>query len=144
GIFTVIAAALLLVSSCKEETIVKANIAPGDNNLGTESVGDTMTVISKTVFLNHFKTSEKLSGLPVIQAIGTITDPFFGKTNAGIYFQVLPEVNDFNFSTGGYTIDSAVLILPYAGFSWGNRTDPKPQKFRVYRVDEPMDVATDY
>lgn len=137
-------AAIFTLNSCKEETIVKANIAPGANDLGTESVGDTLTVISKTVFLNHTKTSEKLIGLPVVQALGNITDQFFGRTTAGMYFQVLPGINDFNFSAGNYTIDSAVLILPYSGVSWGNRTDPKPQKFQVFRVTEPMNVATDY
>lgn len=142
GIFAI--AAALFIVGCKEDTIVKSNIAPGANNLGTESVGDTLTVITKTVFLDKFKTSEKLAGFPVVQAIGTITDPFFGKTNAGAYFQVLPTTNQFNFSAGSYTIDSAVLILPYSGFAWGNRTTPKPQKFRVYRVTEPMNVATDY
>lgn len=137
-------AATLFMAGCKEDTIVKAGITPGANNLGTESIGDTLTVISKTVFLDKFKTSEKLAGFPVVQAIGTITDPFFGKTNAGTYFQVVPTTNDFNFSAGSYTIDSAVLILPYSGFAWGNRNTPKPQKFRVYRVTESMSATTDY
>lgn len=140
----IVSVAFLLVTGCKEETIIKAKVAPGDNDFGVVSVGDTMACITKTVFLDKFKSSEKLVGLPVVQALGTIVDPYFGKTNAGVYFQVLPTVNDFTFSASGYTLDSAVLILPYSGFAWGNRTNPKPQKFRVYRVNEPMNVATDY
>lgn len=140
----VLAAYLLSATGCKEDAIVKANIAPGDNSLGTEQIADTFTVITKTTFLDGLKTSEKVTGIPVVQALGTITDQFFGTTNAGIYFQVLPTVSDFNFAVGGFTIDSAVLILPYSGFSWGNRTDPKPQKFQVYRIDQYMDPKGDY
>ncbi|MCB9045512.1 MAG: DUF4270 family protein [Chitinophagales bacterium] len=140
----IIALGLLLSTGCKEDTIVKSNITPGDNYLGTQSVGDTMTVITKTFLVDKYKTSEKISGLPVIFGLGTIVDPFFGKTNAGIYFQVLPTVNSFSFSSGGYHVDSAVLIMPFSGFAWGNRTDPKPQKYRVYRVEEPMSIDNDY
>lgn len=135
---------VLLTTGCKEDTIVKANIVPGDNELGTEQIADTFTVITKTFFQDGLKSSEKITGLPVVQALGTITDQFFGNTNAGIYFQVLPPVNAFSFSAGGYTIDSVVLILPYSGFGWGNRTNPKPQKFKVFRVDQYMDPNGDY
>ena len=141
---TIVLALGLMMAGCKEDTIVKSSITPGDNILGTESVGDTMTVITKTSWSEPLKTSEKIEGLPVVQALGTIVDPFFGKTNAGLYFQLLPSVNSFTFSSEGYTIDSAVLILPYSGFGWGNRKDPKPQRLKVYRVDEYMDVSFDY
>ena len=139
-----LASTILSTYGCKEETIVKASIAPGDMNLGTEIVSDTFTVITKSFFADALKTSEKLEGLPIIQGLGTIVDPFFGKTNAGLYFQVIPTVNDFSFSAGSYTIDSAVMILPYSGFGWGNRTDPKPQKFTVFRLNEKLDINTDY
>lgn len=133
----------MCIAGCKEETVIKAKVAPGDNNLGTVSI-DTMTVITKTFFIDKLITSGKITGLPIIQGLGTIIDPFFGKTNAGIYFQVLPTTNDFNFSANAYTIDSAVLILPYSGFSWGNRATTKTQKIRVYRVNEAMDGKADY
>lgn len=136
---TAIFAGLILFAGCKEDTIIKSNISPGDNDLGTQTVADTFTVITKSVLSKRFRTNEKISGFPVIQALGTVTDDFFGRTNAGLYFQVLPTVNDFAFSAGGYTIDSAILILPYSGFSWGNRTDPQPQKFQVYQLAADMD-----
>lgn len=146
-IFTGIAAlvaSLILTTGCKEDTVVKADVVPGDNDLGTETLADTMTVITKNVLLDRLKTSEKVTNFPVVQALGSITDEFFGKTHAGLYFQVLPPANEFAFSAGGYTIDSAVLILPYSGFSWGNRTDPKPQSFKVYQLTEDMSIDAEY
>lgn len=139
-----IGATLITTTGCKEDTIVKANIAPGNNNLGTEYIGDTMTVNTTNVFLDALNTSERITGLPIVQALGTIVDPFLGKTNAGLYFQVLPTVNDFSFSAGQYEVDSAVLILPYSGFGWGNRTNPKPQKFKVYRINQALDYNSTY
>lgn len=138
------AAALITATGCKEDTIVKASVAPGENNLGTQSIGDTITVNATNVFLDAIVTSEKITGLPVVQGLGTIVDPFLGKTNAGLYFQVLPTVNDFSFSASPYVIDSAVLILPYSGFGWGNRTNPKPQRLKVYRINEALDINTEY
>lgn len=135
---------LIVITGCKEDTIVKADVSPGDNDLGTQTVADTFTVITKSVLIDRLKTSEKIEDFPVVQGLGTITDDFFGKTNAGLYFQVLPNVVDFQFAAGGYTIDSAVLILPYSGFSWGNRTDPKPQNFKVFRLEQGMNVDQDY
>ncbi len=141
-----LAASIAATTGCKEDTIVKASIAPGDNGLGTVNVPDTFTVNASNVFAEKLKTSEKISGIPVVHALGTIVDPYFGTTNAGIYMQVLPTTSGFRFVAEGtnYTVDSAVLILPFYGFAWGNRTDPKPQKFRVYRVDEAMSTTADY
>lgn len=137
---------LMLSTGCKEDTIIKASVAPGNNSLGTVSVADTFTVITKSVYIDTLNSSEKITGLPVVQALGTFVDPYFGTTNAGIYFQVLPTGTNTHFAPDGvdYTIDSAVLILPYSGFSWGNRSTPKPQKFKVFRVDQYMDPTATY
>lgn len=135
-----------MTSGCKEDTIVKANVAPGSNSLGTVLVPDTFAINAGNVFADKLKTSEKVSGIPVVHALGTVVDPYFGTTNAGIYMQVLPTTAGFRFVAEGssYTVDSAVLILPYYGFAWGNRTNPKAQNFRVYRVDEPMSNTAEY
>lgn len=140
----VLAFIVLSLAACKEDTIIKSKLAPGSNDIFIETVADTFTVITKSILLERLNTSEKIDNFPVVQALGTITDEFYGRTNAGLYFQVLPNVTDFAFSAGGYTIDSAVLILPYAGFGFGNRTDPKPQNFKVYRLDESMSIEESY
>ncbi|HEY9177581.1 MAG TPA: DUF4270 family protein, partial [Flavipsychrobacter sp.] len=146
GSILLLAASLAAASSCNEDSIIKASVAPGNNVLGTVSVPDTFTIHTENTFAEKLKTSERISGIPIVHALGTVVDPFFGTTNAGIYFQVLPSTGGFRFVAEGvdYTIDSAVLILPYYGFAWGNRTDPKPQKFRAYRIDEAMGNTTDY
>ncbi len=136
----------LMFSSCREDAIVKASIAPGNNVLNTDTLGDTVTVITKTGFIEKLNTSEKQSGLRVIHGLGTVVDPYFGRTNAGIAFQVIPAVTSgFSFTGGNaYTIDSAVLILPYAGFSWGNYGDPEEQKLRVYELTEQLSIDQEY
>ncbi len=146
GSIIILAASLATTTGCKEDTIVKASVTPGNNNLGTTNIPDTMTVYGSTVFVDKLKTSDKVSGIPIVHALGTVVDPFFGTTNAGIYMQVLPTQSAFRFVAVGtnYTVDSAVLILPFYGFAWGNRTDPKPQKFRVYRIEEAMSNTADY
>lgn len=143
---TILAAALALATGCKEDTIIRANVAPGNNVLGTTQVPDTFPVICSTTFASKLKTSAKVENLPVVHALGTMVDPFFGTTNAGIYFQVLPNTAGFRFAAEGvnYTLDSAVLVLPFYGISWGNRNDPKPQKFVVHRVNEAMSNTADY
>ncbi len=146
GSILLLAAIVATTTGCKEDTIIKANVAPGDNGLGTVLVPDTFTVNASNVFADKLKTSEKVSGIPVVHALGTVVDPYFGTTNAGIYMQVLPTTAGFRFVADGtnYTVDSAVLILPFYGFAWGNRTNPKPQKFKVYRVDEAMSNTAEY
>lgn len=138
-------ASALLNTGCNEGSIIKADVAPGSNALDPTTVTDDFNIISKTTYSGRVITSDKVDGVRVIQGLGHIEDPFFGKTNAGIYFQVLPTTNDFSFTADGTeTLDSAVLILPYTGFSWGNTGAPKNQTFTVYRVTEPMSVETDY
>lgn len=139
-------ASALLNTGCNEGSIIKADVAPGSNALNPTTVTDDFNIISKTTYSGRVITSDRVDGVRVIQGLGHIEDPFFGKTNAGIYFQVLPDDNDFRFTAVGtsYTLDSAVLILPYTGFSWGNTGTPMNQTFTVYRVTEPMSVETDY
>lgn len=143
---TAIACYLLIgQTGCKEDTIIKSNVAPGSNELGVTVVPDTFTIITKSLLSTHIKTSEKSDNIRVIQGLGNIYDPYFGTTNSGIFFQVLPTRQDFQFTGGAsYTIDSAVLVIPYTGFGWGDTANPQPQTFNVYEVTENMDVSKDY
>lgn len=140
----VTASAGLLFTSCNEETIIPAKIAPGNNLINLIEVPDTFTIISKSIYIDTLNTSAKFDGLRIIKAAGTVNDPYFGKTNAGIYFQVLPPSNDFTFSSNAYTIDSAVLVLPYTRFSWGDTANPQNQKFTVYELTEDLSIDNTY
>jgi len=105
---------------CKESTLINSQVSPSDNKLG---VYDTsLSCITRTFYDDTSITSLHISGLSTYQGVGNFTDPFFGTMNSSTYFQVIPV----NASIAVYenkTIDSAVLILPYSGFSFGDTAD---------------------
>ena len=126
----------LSITSCKEDTIIKDNLG----QIGVEVI-DTATILSKTIVDDSIVTSLTTIGsatLRVIHGLGVVNDPFFGNTNAGIYFQVLPEKTNFVFSPNPYTVDSAFVILPFANFQWGDTLNPQTQSYSVFRVTEDL------
>lgn len=136
---------MLFLYSCKEGSIVKADIAPGNDQVGIIKVPDNFfDIITKTAFIDTLNTSDNISGVRVIHGAGTVVDPYFGKTNAGIYFQVLPPTNNFIFSSKQYTMDSAYVVLPFTGFSWGDTLNPATQSFNLYELTESISVDDDY
>lgn len=127
----------LVQTGCKEDTIIKANVAPNGDNIEVNEVSDALPIISKTFYDDSVVTSLSLNNIRVIHGAGTVVDPFFGRSNASFYMQVIPPTGSFNFSSSGYTLDSAVIILPYSGFTWGDTTNPNStQRFRVYELTE--------
>src|SRR5690606_32610860 len=54
------------------------------------------------------------------------------------YFQVTTPSSDFSFVTEAFTIDSAFIILPYSGLSWGDTTDSYIQTFTAYEFTESL------
>jgi hypothetical protein len=139
-----VSAAALFFASCKEDTVIKANLAPSVDNVSTEPIPDTITILSKTFFEDTVVTSNESSSQLVFHGLGKANDPFFGLTNAGIYLQVVPEKAYYRFPS---VIDSAFLILPYSGFSWGDTsaTDAgAKQVYNVYRVTDTMGRDTKY
>lgn len=135
---------MLFLHSCKEDTIVKAGITPGNDQIGLIKVPDNFfDIITKTAFIDTLNTGDNISGVRVIHGAGTVVDPYFGKTNEGIYFQVLPPSVGFVFSKQ-YTMDSAVVVLPYTGFSWGDTLNPAQQRFSLYELTESISVDSTY
>lgn len=132
---------------CKEDTILDANVIPVGDTANTVAVNDTLLILTKTVFDDSLVTSLSTSGVPIIQALGTINnqitgDPYSGKTNASIYLQVVPPTLGFTFPK---TPDSAVLILPYAGFTWGDTTATHAtQTFNVYEIADSLSTGVTY
>jgi hypothetical protein len=139
--------AILLVSTtaigifaCKESTILNNNLLASTDNINTVSFPDTLPVIARTIYDDSVVTSYNMS--PVYAGLGTVNDPFFGRTSAGIYLQLVPPSTSYNFPR---LPDSAVLILPYSSFSWGDTTSGNAaQKFTVYRVQEQMSLDKEY
>lgn len=138
----VVAVAAIFQAGCKEDTIIKGNL-PAIKDI----VIDTATVLVKTVYDDSVLTSATPSNTLVVHGLGTVNDPYTGRTNAGIYLQVVPEKANYSFSGNSYTLDSAVLILPYSTIKWGDTSSSSPvpvQSFTAYRVTEDMSPDDNY
>lgn len=134
----------LTQTSCKENTIIKADAAPLVDNINTFQVPDTLTMIAQTYYDDSAVTSLTFTGVPAIHGVGTANDPFFGRTNASIYMQVLPTTNSFNLPAGS-TYDSSAIVLPFTNFSWGDTTSATAtQQFQVYRIGSGMSIDSTY
>jgi hypothetical protein len=131
----------MAATGCKEDTIIKAGITPSSDFIYTDNViGDTLTINAKTVLDDSIATSYTDANISVVHGLGVLNDPFFGRTNWGIYMQVVPTAANLSLPT----VDSAVLILPYTGFAWGD-TNSTTQTYSVYRIsDDLSDTVTYY
>ncbi len=133
-------AALLSLSACHEDAIIKSSLTPAVDNIHTFGIGsdfnnntDTITMKTKTVFQDSLVTSSRGNGVPIYHALGWMQDKYAGTTAASIYAQFVP-------TTVGSTLsdvpDSVVLVLPYAGFTWGDTTIVSTLHFNVYAISE--------
>jgi hypothetical protein len=140
-----IAALSLVNTGCKEDTIINANVIPSVDSLYASTFPDTITILTKTYFDDSIVTSITPTTAPyVIHALGTVNDPFFGRSNASIYFQVIPEKANYIFSSNNPTIDSAFIVLPYTYFRWGDTSSSSTQTITAYRVTEDMSKSDVY
>lgn len=140
-----VAAFSLIHTGCKEDTIIKADVIPSVDSLYANTFLDTITVLAKTFFDDSIVTSITPTTAPyVIHALGTVNDPFFGRTNASIYFQVVPERANYIFSANNPVIDSAFVVLPYTFFRWGDTGSNSTQNLTVYRVTDDMSKSDVY
>lgn len=133
SLFVFIAVTSLI--SCKEDTILNADIVPVGDTVHSIIIPDTLTIYTKTVLDDSAVTGDSIyvSGLTVNHALGVMsTDIYSGRTTAGIYFQIVQPSLNFAFPAPP---DSAVLILPYAGFTWGDTTSGfLSQTFNVHEI----------
>ncbi len=129
-------------TGCKEDTILKAGIAPASDNIFSNAIGDTLTIYATTVFDDSTATGFTPTSGIIYHGVGTSNDAFFGRSNFGIYMQLLPTASNLSLPT---TPDSAVLILPYSGFSWGDTSNKNAiEEFEVYRLTEDISKDTAY
>jgi uncharacterized protein DUF4270 len=73
---------------------------------------------------------------------GIFNDPLFGKTEAGIYAQIIPSFDPPNFD--GAILDSIILTLQYDSARTYGVLDDTPFGVGVYRIIEPIDVESKY
>ncbi len=131
---------IMALYGCKESTIVDSNLLSSADDINTITFPDTLPIITRTVYDDSIITSYNVA--PVYGGLGTVNDPYFGRTSAGIALQLVPPTTAFQF---GKKPDSAVLILPYSGFGWGDTGNGNQlQKFTVYQLQEKMSLDADY
>ncbi len=129
---------------CKENVIMNSKVSPSSNEINVYST--TLPCLTRTYYDDSAKTSTNIGGIPIYQAVGSLYDPFFGTMTGATYFQVIPVYPSSDTFTGK-TIDSAVLVLPYSGFTYGDTTlatgGNLTQSYQVfYLTDSLGDVAT--
>lgn len=143
--FIIAAVTIFSQTGCKEHTLIDAKVAPNIDNIHVFQT-DTFTILTKSIFDGDVITSTSITGLPIYHGLGSIngTDAYFGNTNAGIYMQVIPEtLTPTFFSTDN--VDSAILILPYTGYTYGDSTSSAtPQSFNVYKITDPFYTDSTY
>jgi hypothetical protein len=138
--FLLAGATIFSLTGCKEDTIINSDIVPVGDTINFNSI-DTVTILSKSFYVDSLVTSLSISGIPTIHALGSSHTDFLysGKTDAGIYLQVVPPNTGFKFAKEP---DSAVLILPYAGFTWGDTNSV--QTVTAYEITEPLSKDSTY
>jgi hypothetical protein len=120
--------------SCNDPEIVGLDVQPPGDKINF-TYTDTTTVKTLTVREDSLRTDEVSRYL-----LGSYTDSVFGRTDAGIYAQVLLPSLNVNLGSS-LSLDSAVLTLAYSGY-YGDTTTP--QMFRIYQMTEDMHLDSGY
>jgi len=135
-------AALFTQSGCKENTVINSRVSPSNNAIGVFST--SLPCITHTYYDDTVITSTNIGGIPIYQAVGNVADTFFGTLSGATYFQVLPD----DFTPGIYddaVVDSAVLVLPYSGFTYGdNASTDITQTYQVFYMTDTLGYYNTY
>ena len=105
---------LFLFASCENTSTIGLEIDPSNTIEG--SLVDSLTISSRTVMDDATNTS----GLPRYP-LGFLKDPTFGTTEASMALSVGLPTSPYSFGTTP-VLDSAVLVLSYAGEFYGDST----------------------
>lgn len=139
-VFFVIIAGLFQ-AGCRENVLINSRLSPSTDSMGVYST--TLSCITHTIINDSGLTSTNI-GLPIYQAVGSITDPFFGTMTGSTYFQVIPTTITSHLYDSS-TIDSAFLILPYSGFTYGDSANSSlTQSYQVFYMLEPISASSNY
>lgn len=145
SLVSAIVAVSILFSSCKENTVIRTDVVPAVDNISVFGT-DTLTILTKTVQDDTVVSNAFTTSFPVYVGVGNISfDPYFGKTSSSFYFQVRPPQDNYTFDKTKYQIDSAVLILPYSGFAFGDTTNSAgTQTIKAFRMKEKIYLDSIY
>nr|WP_294790513.1 DUF4270 family protein [uncultured Mucilaginibacter sp.] len=120
---------LFILSSCKKQGSV--NLGVNDETLIEGKLIDTASVFVSTV-REEDASASGLTRTP----LSYFKDPVFGITESNVAMDLnLPGSAAYNLPTGTITIDSAILVLPYANGFYGDSITTR-FKANVYQLDE--------
>lgn len=128
--------------SCKERNIGTTDAIPQVDNIHTFETG-TDAITLQSLYDDSLVTNDYTH---LVGSIGKIDDPFFGKSVAGLYFQVsLPNVL-FAFPSDA-VMDSSVVSLPYYISTTGRRyvygDTTQSITFNAYRITDAFEYNLD-
>jgi hypothetical protein len=121
---------LFILNGCKNQDTIGLGVVNSDEING--SLVDTSTVVINTVKEDPVLTSG-LSTTP----LSFLKDPVFGITEANVAMDInLPNSSPYTLPTGTFTIDSAILVLPYAPGGFYGDSLASRYKANVYQLNE--------
>ena len=124
-------AVVLTQSSCRENTLIRSKVLPANDTVGVRTY--TLSCVTHTYYDDTAITSTDIGGIPSYQGVGVFNDPFFGTMTGATYFQLL--ATDMYNVFAGNIIDSAILVLPYSGFTYGDSTNQTlTQSYQVFSM----------
>ena len=129
----------LLLGACNDSTSFGLDLLSED----TTKVGfsDTLLVQSTTVSGDLVEVYSPFTAASAYLC-GRLNDPIFGKSDASIYMQVLPQQGLF-YDFKDKQVDSIVWVLPYDTTAfYGNLS--APITFNIYPLAEQMDRTNTY
>jgi hypothetical protein len=131
----------ILFLSCQKTTQIGQNVLPASDLVNSVTT-DTMTVWAKEEVELPVQTNTLSNYL-----LGSMKDPIFGTSYAGIFTQVSLLGDGVSFTNGepdSVVIDSMVLSLPFYTAPAYYGIQNVPQTIKVYRVTQSMIPGTNY
>jgi len=134
GLLMILLSAVVISSCTKPEDIGQDVVSLPGEKLNVHFT-DTVTIQTHSYIIDSIPTKGTLN-----QILGSIFDPYFGSSVAGIYTQIRLANSDLDFGTNP-VCDSIVLGIDYTGF-YGDTA--ATQRIKVYRLDEDMYIDSAY
>lgn len=126
---------ILIVNSCKKDPYqVGINLLPPSDTLNIK-VTDTAFIVAYSVIQDSVRSDET-----TLSILGSLMDPIFGSTTAGLYMQYNLSAEAPDFGTDP-RLDSVILSIPY-GSIYGDST--ARQRLRVYEINQDFYYDTSY
>lgn len=125
---------VILAAGCTKPTTVGKDLLKA---LDGQDLVHTDTI---TVFTRSVRDDSLLTYGQTKQVVGSMADPLFGRSFAGVFFQVRLPQNNIDLGTG-LQLDSAILQMKYDGV-YGD--EHEAQDLVVYQLTEDMDYLQPY